>query len=93
MGFESLLSHVRVSETVNRAALAWVRATVDPEATEVTDFTDRTERRGNCDTCGWDQALVDVSYRTPGETYGWGKTVSYEGNFAEFIRTLDEYDI
>lgn len=81
-----------ISDTVKRAALAWVRATEDAMATEVTGFSDRTEDRGYHSTCRYTQALVDVTYRSPNEAYYWGKTATYEGGFAEFIRMLDQYD-
>lgn len=81
-----------ISDVVKRAALKWVQATVDPDATEVTDFSQYSERRGNCDTCGWDQILVRVDYRTTKSSWRTGST-EYEGGFAEFINTLDQYDI
>ena len=81
-----------ISETVKRAALAWIRATEDSGATEVTCFTDRTEDRGNCDTYGYTVALVDVNYKTS-LGGGWNFTATYQGDFAEFIQMLDQYDI
>lgn len=92
MGFESLLSHVSISETVNRAALAWVRATADPEATKIMEIRENSYDAGGCDTCGHDIVIeVDVIYDTP-KWSGYG-TRTFKGSFTEFIRTLDEYDI
>lgn len=81
-----------ISETISRAALAWVRATADPDATEVTDFTDRTEQ-GGCETCESDYVVVDIQYLTPKSPYSWGRQITFKGNFADFIKELEKYDV
>lgn len=79
-----------LSEVVKRAALKWVQATKDEQATEVTSFEQRTERVGNCDTCGYDQVVVEIWFKKEGFR---SELATYSGNFTEFIDALDQYDI
>lgn len=72
--------------------MAWIKATKDKDAYEVTDFRDYT-RQGGCETCEPEIVVIEVSYMTPNSTWIWGHSVSYEGSFAEFIKMLDQYDI
>lgn len=81
-----------LSEVVKRAALKWVQATADEDATEVTGFSESSYDAGGCDTCGHDLVItIDISFETPNRK--WGNSARYEGSFVEFINTLDQYDI
>ena len=81
-----------ISDVVKRAALKWVQATVDPDATEVTEFRESSYDAGGCDTCGHEIVInVEVGYKTP--AWKWGHSATFSGGFTEFINTLDQYDI
>lgn len=81
-----------ISETISRAALAWVRATADPDATEVTNFTDYARSDG-CETCEPEYTVIEISYLTPSSIYSWGQSVTYRGSFVNFIKELEKYDV
>lgn len=82
---------MKISEVLNRAALAYVRATADAEATEITGFEENSYANQGCPTCGPDVVIeVVISFRSPSRQ--WGDATTFNGTFTEFIRTLDEYD-
>lgn len=56
-------------------------------AVEIMDLDDRKEWRGYCETCEYEQIIVDIEYKG---TDGHTKTVSYEGSFGSLMYYLTD---
>ena len=55
-------------------------------AIEVTSFEEETVSGGYCETCYYEETLVDITYIT--ET-GVVKVYEFSGSFAELVKALD----
>ena len=55
------------------------------DAIEVTDFEDRTEYGGYCDTCAYETTVCDLTYR---DSKGKVNTWTYYDSFAELVKSI-----
>lgn len=83
----------KLSDIFTRASLAYIRAEVDADATEVVEYDTATRTEGYCETCSYDVVVVEIRYRSPNNKFSWPTTHTFEGDMGEFIRKLDEYDV
>lgn len=73
-----------VKTGLHEAALGYLR-TRGVEADRVTEVTNRIEYGGFCETCSYEELVVDIEYRVADQY----RSYRYYGTFAEFIRALD----
>ena len=73
-----------LNESINEALTRFVKE-VDKDCDTVTDFEDRTEYGGYCETCSYEYVVVDIYYTT---VKGGRKTYTYDGTFSSLIRNL-----
>jgi hypothetical protein len=83
----------KLSTVFDRACLAYIHAEVDSDATEVTGIDTSTREEGYCETCSYTTVVIEISYRSPNNTFSWPKIHTFEGDMGEFIRKLDEDDV
>lgn len=57
----------------------------DEEAVEVIDWEEATEQGGYCETCYYEDVLVEIEYRTAD---GDRKTYRYYGKFWQLVQEL-----
>jgi hypothetical protein len=73
-----------LQKDIKRAILKMiVRSGVD--AVEVTDWEDRTEHGGYCETCAYEYVVVDITYV---DSEGARKTYVYDSSFSDLIASL-----
>lgn len=70
---------------IHEALADYLRTLGYDDVEYVVSFEDKTINGGYCETCSYEEAVVDVKYRTlSGGTREW----TYYGSFAELIRNL-----
>lgn len=75
-----------LNESIKEALGGFLRDTGRAEDVErVTSWEDRTEYGGYCETCSYEETVVDITYRT---TAGGTKTYTYYGSFADLVSAL-----
>jgi len=67
------------------AGLGEFLRSMDIDAIEVTNFEDRTEYGGYCDTCAYETTVCDLTYR---DSKGKVGTWTYYGSFAELVQSI-----
>lgn len=60
---------------------------IDLDAVEVTNVDQATESGGYCDTCWYEYAVIEISYK---DSSGKLRSHTYSGDLGEFIRELDD---
>ncbi|KIA60240.1 hypothetical protein [Nocardia vulneris] len=69
------------------AVANYLRKTDELDIAEVYTFEERTQYTGGCDTCGYDETVVDISYK---DFDGRIREYTFSGNFAQLVRGLTE---
>ena len=74
----------------NAALLRFLQQNMNkPQAAEVTDFTEGRQVMSYCDTCGYDTAIVEITYK---DRDGCNRIATWEGSFSLLIGELTEED-
>jgi hypothetical protein len=92
---------VNIAEVFNNGMINFIRRRVDPQVTEIVDYSEGVARFQGCETCGGDDTVyLEIRYRTPrtdGDRHPWYRrgvdTFRYEGSLGAFIRAMDEVDV
>lgn len=75
-----------VTKAIYGAALRMLRTYGVNDAIEVTSFEEATQSGGYCETCYYEETVVEITYIT--ET-GVVKLFTFYGTFSELINALD----